>query len=245
MAMIEKESSNPLHVQVSDYVRERIYSQEWGVNERIPSEHELMKILGVSRGTIQKGIKSLVDEGLLVQSRGKGTFVSRPVIQHPTGSSLLSYAESLRLQGIDFKTKVLTQKVIKANTACSERLNVEVGAPVLFLQRVRYNEDGPILFMESRVNIDACPGIENYDYGDVTLFSTVESCSNKKIGYSRVCYAARVAGEQRAQILKCDNRAPLLSVDQVIYLENNVAVEWGNMWLPANKNVITSVQQRM
>lgn len=245
MAAIEKDDSNPLHTQVSDFIRERIYSQEWGVNERIPSEHELMEMLGVSRGTVQKGIKTLADEGLLVQTRGKGTFVTKPVVQHPSGSSLLSFAESLRMQGIDFETKVLGQEIISANRACGEKLQVPENSPVLYLRRVRTVGGEPILYMESRLSLIACPGLERLDYSKRTLFSAVEETSGRKIGFAKVRYGARVAGKERGAVLGCDEKAPVLNIDQIIYLENNVPAEWGNMWLPANKYVISSVLQRM
>ena len=74
----DKSDGELLYVQVSDFVREKIYSKDWGVDEPIPSEHELMEMLHLSRGTVQKGIRQLVDEGLLVQQRGRGTFVVQP-----------------------------------------------------------------------------------------------------------------------------------------------------------------------
>ena len=95
MAQFEKSSDSLLYVQVSDFVREKIYSKEWGVDDRIPSEHELMDMLDLSRGTVQKGIRTLVDEGLLVQQRGRGTYVTQPVMARPSSNSLLSFAESM------------------------------------------------------------------------------------------------------------------------------------------------------
>ena len=75
-AMLSKDVGSPLYEQVSNIVREKIYAKEWGVGEPIPSEHELMDMLGLSRGTVKKGIQALVDEGLLVTQRGRGTFVA-------------------------------------------------------------------------------------------------------------------------------------------------------------------------
>ena len=96
-----------LYVQVSDYVREKIYSKDWGVDEPIPSEHELMNMLHLSRGTVQKGIRQLVDEGLLVQQRGRGTFVVQPVMARPSSNRLLSFGESMSSQGIKYQTRVI------------------------------------------------------------------------------------------------------------------------------------------
>ena len=57
VADFERSDNSLLYVQVADFVREKIYSHEWGVDERIPSEHELMAMLHLSRGTVQKGIR--------------------------------------------------------------------------------------------------------------------------------------------------------------------------------------------
>ena len=75
---LARQGAEPLHAQVADYVREKVYSRQWGVDEPIPSEHELAAMLGLSRGTVKKGVRTLVDEGLLVQQPGRGTFVVRP-----------------------------------------------------------------------------------------------------------------------------------------------------------------------
>lgn len=58
MPKFEKSTGDLFYAQVSDYVREKIYSKEWGVDEPIPSEHELMAMLDLSRGTVQKALGS-------------------------------------------------------------------------------------------------------------------------------------------------------------------------------------------
>lgn len=244
MAELEKSGSNLLHLQVSDYIREKIYSQEWGVRDKIPSEHELMKLLGVSRGTVQKGISTLVNEGLLVKVRGKGTYVAEPVLKYATTNGLLSFAESLRMQGVDFVTKVLDQEVEPANDTVASMLKIPVGSPVLNLRRLRSTNDEPILLMESKVNLVACPELEKTDFTTETLFSTVERCSGRHISYAKVKYGARIAGKERGDLLQCDESAPTLNIDQLVVLDDEQVSEWANMWLPANKYVLTSLLQR-
>lgn len=107
MPGLSMSSATPKHVQLADLLREKIYSKQWAVSSRIPSEHDLMSLFGVSRGTVRRAIKSLVDEGLLVQRHGRGTFVAKPEITHPAGMRPLSFAESLRQQGKDYVTHVI------------------------------------------------------------------------------------------------------------------------------------------
>lgn len=243
MAQLSDNASS-LHIQLADYIRDKIYSQEWPEGTKLPSEHEFMSQFGISRGTVQKGIQLLVNEGLITKVKGKGSFVIKPNIEHLTGNSLLSFAESLRMQGIDFTTEVVGSEIIPADKVCSQRLGIPVNTPIFLLKRVRSTEDGPLLYMESRINMLTCPGIDRFDYSTKTLFSAIEEVSGKKLGYAKVRYGARIAGKLRGELLACDESAPVLNIDQVCYLEDNSSTEWGNIWLPANKYVLVSVLQR-
>ena len=66
-----------------------------------------MERFDVARGTVRRALKALVDEGLLVQVRGSGTYVAEPGISHPAGVRPLSFADSLAEQGMDFETHVI------------------------------------------------------------------------------------------------------------------------------------------
>ena len=44
---LQGRSSSTLHSQLSDIMREKIYSRAWGAGKKIPSEHELMKTFGL------------------------------------------------------------------------------------------------------------------------------------------------------------------------------------------------------
>ncbi|MDD7583930.1 MAG: GntR family transcriptional regulator [Coriobacteriaceae bacterium] len=233
-----------LHVQLADYIRDKVYSQEWPEGTRLPSEHQFMLQFGISRGTVQKGIQLLVNEGLITKVKGKGSFVIKPNVEHLTGNSLLSFAESLSMQGINFTTEVVGAEVVTADKVCSQRLGVPLNSPIFYLRRVRSTEEGPLLYMESRINMLTCPGIDKFDYSKRTLFSAIEEASGKKLGYAKVRYGARIAGKLRGELLECDESAPVLNIDQVCYLEDNKSTEWGNIWLPANKYVLVSVLQR-
>ena len=243
--MLQTTNSVPLHVQASNYMREKIYNREWNVDEQIPTEHALMDILGMSRGTVKRAIKALVDEGLLVQVRGKGTFVTRPNISHPSGNCLLSFAESLHSQGIDFETQVLGQETIPADEFLAEKLQVPVNAPFFFLKRVRTVDGEPIMYIENRISLLVVPGLDKVDFGKETLFASIEQYAGRRIGYSQARYAAKIAGEKRGTILHVGEEAPVLHLEQQVFLSNNVPVEWGNVWLRANRYVVGTILQRV
>lgn len=49
---------------------------------KIPSERELTEIFNASRPSIRQAIKNLINEGLLIQERGKGTYVTPKIKIH-------------------------------------------------------------------------------------------------------------------------------------------------------------------
>lgn len=67
---------------LNNIVREiegRISAGQYGITRRLPTEHELGKEFGVSRGTIRRSLKALCDSGVIEQRRGVGCFIkARP-----------------------------------------------------------------------------------------------------------------------------------------------------------------------
>ncbi|MGO3153780.1 MAG: FadR/GntR family transcriptional regulator [Galactobacter sp.] len=60
---------------VAEYLRGQIVERRWSVGERIPTEPELMEELGVGRGAVREGVRSLVSLGILEPQVSRGTFV--------------------------------------------------------------------------------------------------------------------------------------------------------------------------
>lgn len=232
-----------LHVQLADILRERIYSHEWAVNARIPSEHELMQQFGISRGTVRRALKSLVEEGLLVQQHGRGTFVAEPGISHPAGVRPISFAESLHRQGKAFVTRVVDKRVIPAPADVAYELDVKPATAVMFMRRVRLVDGEPVMCQESWSSLSECPGLDAMDFERESLFDAVQKCSHRKIKYSVMRYQARVAGREHGELLGCDESAAVLLLEQTIRLEDGAAIEWSNTWLKPGQSIVgTAVQ---
>lgn len=60
---------------IADDLRQQITSGELATGQRVPSEAELMRRYGVSRGTARQGLALLEATGLVTAVHGKGRFV--------------------------------------------------------------------------------------------------------------------------------------------------------------------------
>lgn len=65
----------PLYQQIQHDILRQIQSGQLVPGSMVPTEKELAEKYGVSQITTKNAIKGLVDEGLLIRYRGKGTFV--------------------------------------------------------------------------------------------------------------------------------------------------------------------------
>ncbi|MFJ8161601.1 FadR/GntR family transcriptional regulator [Streptomyces sp. NPDC096136] len=61
--------------QVITQLRNQITSGEWPVGSRIPTEPELVELLGVARNTVREAVRALAHNGLLDIRQGSGTYV--------------------------------------------------------------------------------------------------------------------------------------------------------------------------
>jgi len=63
--------------QLKRILRDRII-EELGPGERLPTEVELCATHGVSRITVRQALNSLVSDGMLIRTPGRGTYVAEP-----------------------------------------------------------------------------------------------------------------------------------------------------------------------
>lgn len=106
MESLERESVRSLYEQAADRLRAHFMGMRPG--ERVPTEAELTRIFQVGRSTIRKALQRFVEEGLLVRSPGKGTFIARavPCIIHSI-DRVSAFMDTFRRNGEDVRTQMI------------------------------------------------------------------------------------------------------------------------------------------
>jgi len=69
------EHEKPKYLLLKEYLISQIKENAVHPGSKIPSEHKLSGMFGISRHTVRRAISELVNEGWLASSQGKGTFV--------------------------------------------------------------------------------------------------------------------------------------------------------------------------
>ena len=144
-AALSETSPTPLYRQLQQGLRRVVESGLLQVEDAIPGERELASGLGVSRITVRKALRGLVEEGLLSQRQGSGTFVAPRVEQ--ALSKLTSFSEDIKARGLEPSVTWLDRSVGLATPEEAMALNLSPGSEVSRLYRVR-NADGKPMALE-------------------------------------------------------------------------------------------------
>lgn len=120
---ISRDSIIPLHQQVLNQLRHLILSGAWPPGTRVPSETELQRHLGISRGTIRQALSRAEAEGLIERVPGKGTFVAvtarareaRGFIGYITSDFMSEFQRQL-LQGAESTARERGYRIIFCNS---------------------------------------------------------------------------------------------------------------------------------
>ncbi|MDU7963496.1 MAG: GntR family transcriptional regulator [Clostridium perfringens] len=120
--MIDKNSPIPVYYQLKEMIKEKIEDGTWQVGQCIASERELTEAYGVSRMTVRQALGELVQEGLLVREKGKGTFVCEPKVKQ---EDMMSFSEIIKKAGRSLITKVIDFEVINTPEELADTFDVE------------------------------------------------------------------------------------------------------------------------
>lgn len=243
---IKKDSVIPIYQQIVTGVQDAINRGDLEPAQKLESEKNFARRLNVSRGTLRKAISILCEKGLLNKQHGKGTFVSsskRDII-YPLDIGLHSFAEVLNSHNIVYTTSVIKRELRKADQIISKNLQIPVGHLYLYLERLRKVEGEAIMLIENRINIDKIPELDNSDFSKQSLFAEIERLTNSKIQSSTSSFEAVTVGKQRGALLKIKENEPILKMQQVVYLQGNLPVEFGTVWLKGNKYLLTTTSKR-
>ena len=116
--------------------------------ERLPSEPELAKRLGVSRATLREAMRTFEAQGLIRRRQGSGTFVvgQMPVLE--AGLELLESLETMadRL-GLEVSVSDLHIERVPADDENAAGLGLSKGAPLTRIRRVMREETRPVAYL--------------------------------------------------------------------------------------------------
>ncbi len=123
--------------------------------DRLPPEHEVAAMLGVSRGTLRSALQRLEESGEIVRRQGSGTFVgglAEAAAFDERLERLEPYSSVARRRGIRLGATGVTIQWRAVGAEASAALGLESDAVVLTVARTLLADDAPVAVMFDAVH---------------------------------------------------------------------------------------------
>jgi len=214
------ESSIPLYDQLARMLRRFIEQSGLLPGDRFPAEEMIAAEFGVSRPTANRAVQELIRQGWLARERGRGTFVQN---QHIVDLSLLSENLSLTEQfppDAVLRTEFIDRKILEAEPRVAEALQRPVDAPMLYLRRLRYVNERPVMICDSYLPAERFRDLDRKVFVRGSLYATLE----EKYGFiversERRVEAEEVVDQEVAELLQVPLFGPILLLTGLTFVE--------------------------
>ncbi len=198
--MAREEKAKPLYQIVVEDILNQVNSGQLSANQRLPSESELCHLYSVGRNTIRRAISELVNDGVLRTVPGVGTFVVDTRLDK-TAEYLFGFSQEMGFLGKSVTSKVLEASIIPADPFLSRRLQMQLGAEVVFLNRVRLMDEEPTAIERSYLPHVLCPGILKYDFSVNSLYEILSTVYDKRPDHAEQVIEANLATPEVTELL--------------------------------------------
>lgn len=211
--MIDKNSPIPIYYQLKNDLISKISEGVWKAGECIASERELCEIYGVSRMTIRQAIGELVQEGILIRLKGKGTYVCEQTLKQ---KDMMSFTEVINQMGKELKTEVIEFEKIETPERLSDIFFLE---ELYKITRKRVVDNNCVAVEKVYIPVDYCGYIDK-DMLKGSLYDILNKFGYK-VEYSQSSIAAITTTDKLKELFEVDKDVPILKITSKTYDYNN------------------------
>lgn len=200
-----------LYQQIADSILKQIQSGELQPGARLPSENALSEKHQVGRNTIRHALSDLAAKGYVESVQGVGTFVTETHFPK-TVEFLYGFSQEMAQRGRVVGSQVLEAKIIPADPLLTRVLRVQLGAEVVFLNRLRLVDGKPAAIERAYLPHAFCHGILEHDFAVESLYDVLASQYNMKPDHAEQEIGAEIATPQVSEIMGLVQPAAVLVI---------------------------------
>lgn len=221
---IDTDHMAPLYVQLRDSIREAIESGKLQRREALPAEREISGRMQISRITVRKAIRDLVDEGLLIRQQGSGTFVASRVEKQ--FSQLSSFSEDMAARGRKVRNEWLGREIGAVSTDEALAFGISPGSKVFRFQRIRYAGDIAMAVEHATI---ASFAMKEEDVVEKSLYDAMAISGHRPVRALQRMRAVLFEAEQ-AELLELEVGAPALFIERRSFNAAGLMIEMTRSW---------------
>ena len=227
-ARLDKSSPLPLYFQIKQLLLRHM--SELNDADPLPPEQRICRALNVSRPTVRQAIAELVQEGLLIRTAGKGTFVTSKKIRRDISRTFERFDVEMQLDGHTASTEVLDLRRQDATPEAAVQLGIEEGEAIYLLERRRFTDNVGLLYVISAIPAVLVPELEHYRDRLMALRHTLENVFHHRLVRAVRRLEATTARAPHAALLDVPEGSPIQFVETHVYTATESCIEYSRSW---------------
>mgnify|MGYP004492532753 CR=1 FL=1 len=203
-------SPTPLYRQLKHRILQLIATGALDKATPLPTETQLCEALGLSRATVRRCFKDLVDEGYVRRRRGQGTYVNAGERSVGLGTLYLraSTSGNLKRSGADVTSRFLGLRRTEATAVTARSLEVEEGEPLWEVNRLRLADGRPVIHELAFCPVRALPRLEEADLLHTSIYTRIAESTHALPERTEERIEAVILDRREARLLETDAGTP-------------------------------------
>lgn len=202
-----------------DFIKDKLKT-----GDAIPPELDLTEYYKVSRTTVRRAIKELINSHVLYSVQGSGTYVKESPKVHKI-TVLDTHAEYARKIGKTPTTEVLEFSTQNAGIEIARLLGIKTGDMIYYVRRLRLLDGKPANYEISYMPVSLFPDL-SISVMENSKYDYIEKIKKMPIKGSYAIFEPIILDEETASLLKTRHRLPALCVKMQSFLENGTYFEY-------------------
>jgi len=212
-----RQPGTPAHQQIEQWFLAALARGDLAPGDRLPREQHLAATFGVSRMTLRQALAGLEGRGVVERIPGRtgGTFIIEPKVECDL-TGLAGFTEQMRRAHVRAGARLIEAVTLPASRAVARALELEAGAPVHSVVRVRTARRTPLALERSFFPAQALP-----DLLEQPLTGSLYTLLRRRYGYGPHTASEFLepvtAEESVAALLGIPAGSPLMLITRTAY----------------------------
>lgn len=215
--MLNKKDALPLYVQLTRILRREIMEGTYKEGDIIPSEAQMAQKYDITRTTVRRAISDLVNDGLLMQVHGKGTYVCFKEVKYNIWN-FGGFTDYIVSRGEEPYSVVLKKEIIEVD-----------GRKYLALDRARGVKKGNDIFFltidYSKIHLEYFPGLDSYDFSTNSIYNLMRTSYGVYPKRAELSMNSTLCDSIMKKTFNLKQDKPLLLATGNVYDKNNRIIE--------------------
>jgi len=224
IATIDRNSYEPAYAQLVRILVGKIAAGVFRPGDRLPSEAQLCERYGVSPMTVRRVVNILADQGVVITERGRGTFV-KP-LELGTATFDLDRLQQLFREG-QSTVRLLEAHITSATDRTARKLAIEVGDRTVFIRRLIYQGEEPMLLHREHVIYDPTRPLIEAEMEVTALRGLFDGGGGSDLKRGDLTIDATALTEEEAALLQSEFGVPAFRLEHIFYDFDDRPVSWG------------------